>query len=237
MSDRRKDFAMTYAIMGAMPEEVAQICSRLSDVTKETYAGVEYFTGSLTGKQVVVCCAGMGKANAASTAQVLITRYGAGAIIFSGVAGNLSSEIGIGDMVVGRTVLYHDADMDMLDQSAPFLDEYPGDPVLVQAAMDACAACGVKAIAGRIATGDRFVGDTATKNAIAAACHPDCVEMEGAAVSQIAARNGVPCVILRAMSDNADETGYETLVVKQFSIDDFVHTATEVVLRLIGTLN
>ena len=139
-------------------------------------------------------------------------------------------------MVVGRTVLYHDADMDMLDQSAPFLDEYPGDPALVQAAMDACAACGVKAIAGRIATGDRFVGDSATKNAIAAACHPDCVEMEGAAVSQIAARNGVPCVILRAMSDNADESGYEVLVVKDFSIAEYVKTATAIVVRMLESL-
>ena len=227
---------MTYAIMGAMPEEVDQLCARLSDVTKETYAGVEYHTGTLHGKNVVVCCAGMGKANAAATVQVLVTRYGAGAIIFSGVGGNLSAEIGIGDVVVGRTVLYHDADMDMLDQSAPFLDEYPGDPALVQAAMDACAACGVKAIAGRIATGDRFVGDSKTKNAIAAACHPDCVEMEGAAVSQIAARNGVPCVVLRAMSDNADESGYEVLVVRDFSIAEYVKTATEIVAYMVDHL-
>ena len=227
---------MTYGIMGAMPEEVDLLCASLADVTKESYAGVEYHTGSLHGKRVVVCCAGMGKANAAATTQVLATRYGVDAIIFSGVAGNLSPKIGIGDVVVGKTVLYHDADMDMLDQSAPFLDEYPGDPALVQAAMDACAACGVKAIAGRIATGDRFVGDTATKNAIAAACRPDCVEMEGAAVSQIAARNGLPCVILRAMSDNADESGYEVLVVKDFSIAAYVKTATAIVLQMLQSL-
>lgn len=227
---------MTYGIMGALPEEVEQICARLSDVTTDRYAGVEYFTGSLAGKKVVVCCGGMGKANAASTTQVLITRYGAQAIIFAGIAGNMSPEIGIGDMVVGKTVFYHDAELDMLAQSAPFLKEYTGDPTLVKAALDACAACGVKAIAGRIATGDRFVGDSATKNAIAAACHPDCVEMEGAAVSQVAGRNGVPCVVLRAMSDNADESGYEVLVVKQFSIAEYVKTATEIVANMIERL-
>ena len=106
----------------------------------------------------------------------------------------------------------------------------------MQAALDACSACGVKAIAGRIATGDTFVGDCATKAAIAEKCHPDCVEMEGAAVSQIAARNGVPCVVLRAMSDNADESGYEVLVVKDFSIAEYVRTATEIVVRMIETL-
>ena len=102
--------------------------------------------------------------------------------------------------------------------------------------MDACAAAGIRAIAGRIATGDRFVGDSATKNAIAAACHPDCVEMEGAAVSQVAGRNGVPCVILRSMSDNADESGYELLVVKKFTIEDFVTTVTQVVTGMIEAL-
>ena len=74
-----------------------------------------------------------------------------------------------------------------------------------------CIACGIKAIAGKIATGDTFVGDAETKKAIEEKCHPDCVEMEGAAVSQIAGRNGVPCVILRAMSDNADASGYEAV--------------------------
>ena len=68
------------------------------------------------------------------------------------------------------------------------------------------------------------------------ACHPDCVEMEGAAVSQIAAKNGVPCVILRAMSDNADEDGYEVLVVRDFSIKEYVATATRIVAAMIERL-
>ena len=104
------------------------------------------------------------------------------------------------------------------------------------AALAACEACGVKAIAGKIATGDLFVGDAETKRAIEEKCHPDCVEMEGAAVSQIAARCGVPCVILRAMSDNADESGYEVLVVKKFSITEYVRTATAIVAKMIESL-
>ncbi|HIZ48785.1 5'-methylthioadenosine/adenosylhomocysteine nucleosidase [uncultured Subdoligranulum sp.] len=227
---------MIFGIMGAMPDEVDQLCARLQDVTCETYAGVDYHKGTLQGKQVVVCCAGMGKANAASTVQVLCTRYGIDRLIFSGIAGNMTSKIGIGDVCVGETVVYHDAELDMLAQSAPFLKEYHGDPALVAAALDACAACGVKAIAGKIATGDTFVGDAATKKAIEEKCRPDCVEMEGAAVSQIAGRNGVPCVVLRAMSDNADESGYEVLVVKQFSIAEYIKTATDIVTHMIEHL-
>lgn len=228
---------MRIGIMGAMPEEVDQLCAHLSGVTKESCAGVEYHLGTLGGKQVVVCCGGMGKANAASTVQVLCTKYNVDKLIFSGIAGNMTSKIGIGDVVVGREVVYHDAEPDMICQSAPFLKEFACDPALVEAALAACAKLGVKAIAGKIATGDQFVGDAATKKTIEEKCHPDCVEMEGAAVSQIAAKNGVPCVILRAMSDNADEAGHEVLVVKKFSISEYVATATKIVAGMLARLD
>ena len=212
---------MIFGIMGAMPDEVDQLCARLENVTVEPYGGVEYHKGTLAGKQVVVCCAGMGKANAAATTQVLITKFGAEKIIFSGIAGNM---------------LYHDAQLDMICQNPPYRKEYTGDPELIAAAEKACAEAGVKALVGKIATGDLFVGDSATKAAIEAKCAPDCVEMEGAAVSQIAAKNGVPCVILRAMSDNADEDGHEVLVVKKFSIAEYVATATKIVAAMVEAL-
>ena len=154
--------------MGAMPDEVDQLCARLENVTVEPYGGVEYHKGTLAGKQVVVCCAGMGKANAAATTQVLITKFGAEKIIFSGIAGNMTSKIGIGDVVIGKTVLYHDAQLDMICQNPPFLKEYTGDPELIAAAEKACAEAGVKALVGKIATGDLFVGDSETKAAIEA---------------------------------------------------------------------
>ena len=96
---------MIFGIMGAMPDEVDQLCAKLENVTVEPYGGVDYHKGTLAGRQVVVCCAGMGKANAAATTQVLITKFGAEKIIFSGIAGNMTSKIGIGDVVIGKTVL------------------------------------------------------------------------------------------------------------------------------------
>ncbi|MCI6740781.1 MAG: 5'-methylthioadenosine/adenosylhomocysteine nucleosidase [Bacteroidales bacterium] len=225
-----------FGIMGAMPDEVEQLCQKLRDVSVESYGGVEYHRGFLDDKEAVVCCAGMGKANAAATTQVLITRYGAGRIIFSGIAGNMTDKIGIGDVVIGKTVVYHDAEDSMICQSAPFLKEYPGDEAMIEAARAACQEEGVRCLVGKIATGDTFVGDADTKKAIAAKCAPDCVEMEGAAVSQIAAKNGVPCVVLRAMSDNADEAGHELLVVKKFSIAEYVTTATAIVAGMLRRL-
>ena len=153
---------------------------------------MEYHKGTLAGKQVVVCCAGMGKANAAATTQVLITKFGAEKIIFSGIAGNMTSKIGIGDVVIGKTVLYHDAQLDMICQNPPFLKEYSGDPALIAAAEAACAEAGVKALVGKMPPAICSWATSETKAAIEAKCAPDCVEMEGAAVSQIAPRTACP---------------------------------------------
>ena len=223
-------------LMGAMREEIALLCERMTDKGEETVAGVTFYTGLLQGRRVALCCAGIGKVNAACAAQLLIARFGAKALVFSGIAGNMTDKIGVGDVVIGGTLVYHDADREMISDTFPYLKEFAADPVLVAAAEQACTDAGVKYIVGKIATGDTFVGDSATKAAIEAKCAPDCVEMEGAAVSQIAAKNGVPCVILRAMSDNADEDGHEVLVVKKFSISEYVATATKIVAAMVESL-
>mgnify|MGYP000576882595 CR=1 FL=1 len=227
---------MIIGIMGAMPDEVDQLCAKLENVTVEPYGGVEYHKGTLAGKQVVVCCAGMGKANAAATTQVLITRFGAEKIIFSGIAGNMTSKIGIGDVVIGKTVLYHDAQLDMILPESAFPEGVHRRPRPDRRRRESLRRRSVKALAGKIATGDMFVGDSATKAAIEAKCAPDCVEMEGAAVSQIARQERCACVILRAMSDNADEDGHEVLVVKKFSITEYVATATKIVAAMVESL-
>ena len=223
-------------LMGAMREEIALLCERMTDKGEETVAGVTFYTGLLQGRRVALCCAGIGKVNAACAAQLLIARFGAKVLVFSGIAGNMTDKIGVGDVVIGGTLVYHDADREMISDTFPYLKEFAADPVLVAAAEQACTDAGVKYIVGKIATGDTFVGDSATKAAIEAKCAPDCVEMEGAAVSQIAAKNGVPCVILRAMSDNADEDGHEVLVVKKFSIAEYVATATKIVAAMVEAL-
>ena len=227
---------MIIGIMGAMPDEVDQLCAKLENVTVEPYGGVEYHKGTLAGKQVVVCCAGMGKAQAAAATQLLCTHFGATAIVFSGIAGNMTDKIGVGDVCLGGTLVYHDGEPRMFAETYPHQQEFYSDARLLAAAASACEAAGVKHIVGKIATGDRFVGDKATKEAIAAKCAPDCVEMEGAAVAHIAAKNNVPFVILRAMSDNADESAYETLVVKQFDVGEYCRTAAKISAALIAAL-
>lgn len=223
-------------ILGAMPEEIEQIYEHLSHRREEHRGGMDLYEGSFGAKQVVLCCAGMGKVNAAAATQLLISAYGANLILFSGIAGNMTSKIGVGDVVIGKTVVYHDAEIRMIAEAYPHLQEFHSSDALVEAAEKACKKVGVRYLVGKIATGDRFVGDSKTKNDIANACHPDCVEMEGAAVAHVACKNDVPFVILRAMSDNADEAAYETLVGKPFDIREYCSTAAKISEALIASL-
>lgn len=223
-------------LMGAMPDEIAQLYALLTDKREETCAGVTFYSGSLSGRGVVLCCAGMGKVNAAAAAQLLVTKFNAGTIVFSGIAGNMTDRIGVGDVVIGETLLYHDAQRRMIAESYPHLQEFRAQPALVRAAEQACAEAGVPYIVGRIATGDDFVGDSETKRRIAAQCQPDCVEMEGAAVAHVACKNDVPFLVLRTMSDNADEKAYDTLVGKPFDIADYCNTSARICARLLTLL-
>ena len=223
-------------LLGAMPQEIELLCRRLNDRSRRECGGITFYEGTLDGRPVALCCAGMGKAQAAAAVQLLVTVFGATAIVFSGIAGNMSTRVGIGDVVIGGTVVYHDGEPRMFAERYPHLEEFHSDARLVRAAERACAEAGVKCLVGRIATGDCFVGDSATKNAIAAKCAPDCVEMEGAAVAHIAAKNDVPFVILRAMSDNADEDAFQTLVVKQFDVGEYCDRAAHICAALIASL-
>lgn len=225
----------TIGILGAMPEEVEKIAAALDLEKTEEYAGVTYYKGKRNRRRVVVCSGGMGKANAAGTTQVLITKFGADAIIFSGIAGNTSDKIGIGDVVVGQTLCYHDSEDRMLAQSAPGTALYTANPHLVTAAGTGCELVGVRYLVGTIATGDHFVGSAAAKAAIIAKCHPDCVEMEGAAVAQTAMRNKVPFVVLRAMSDNSD-VSVEALGAEEFDVTEYVNTASAIVIAMLDAI-
>ncbi len=226
----------TIGILGAMPEEIKNTYEELQNKSEEKLGGNTFYKGTMCGKNIVLCCAGMGKVNAAAAAQLLITNFGANAILFSGIAGNMTSKITVGDVVLGKTVLYHDAQNDMICQAYPFLKEFKCDDTMLKAAQKACEDEGVNFIVGKIATGDVFVGDSATKKAIEAKCAPDCVEMEGAAVAHIAAKNDTPCLIVRAMSDDSDEKAHETLVGKPFDISEYCTTAANITKNIILNL-
>ena len=199
-------------IIGAMGLEVEELRDALEDRAETVLAGRSFYSGRLGGTGVVVVCSGIGKANAAITTQLLIDHFAVRAVINTGIAGGALPDIRVRDVVVSDTVVYHDMDPRILAIGYPHLQEFTADEELSQKALRACEGR-VRALRGRIATGDQFIADSAVKADIVARTAPACVEMEGGAIAHTAASNGVPFVVIRSISDNADdeaEMSYET---------------------------
>ena len=198
-------------IIGAMENEVALLTDAMTDKKTETVAAMEYCAGRLSGRDAVVVQCGMGKVNAALCAQTLITRFGAGRIIFTGVAGSLDNRIDIGDLVISTDAVQHDFDVSPIgfrrgEIPYPGLVAFPADAGLRKAAAAAAkrAAGDVALFEGRILSGDQFLSTREQKESVTGLFGGLCCEMEGAAVAQVCHLSGVPWVILRAVSDKAD---------------------------------
>ena len=200
----------TIAVIGAMDEEVEKFKAYLQDAETVVKAGIRFNIGMRDRRRVIICKCGVGKVNAAVCTQILIDVFGAEAVIFTGVAGALHPELEIGDIVVSDDCLQHDVDVTPLGFAPgviPFAAEsiFAADRGLAEIALKAGEALFPgKVRLGRILSGDQFLADRAKVAELRERHKGDCVEMEGAAVAQVCRLNGVPFVILRAMSDKAD---------------------------------
>ena len=199
-------------IIGAMDVEVATLKENMRDKVIKTVAGMEFCEGKLECTDAVVVQCGVGKVNAALTAQVLISCFEVSHIVNTGIAGSLNAELDIGDFVISRDAVYHD--MDATNFGYPVC-QVPGLPVLAFPADEALMSAAYQAAdnahpghirIGRVATGDQFVADKALKEKIIQNTGAYCTEMEGAAIAHTAWKNGVPFVIIRAISDKADDS-------------------------------
>ncbi len=235
-------------IIGALEKEVQTIFENLEGASRSHEDGLDVASGRFGSLEVVATVAGMGTVNAAAATQSLITRHDVDAVIFSGIAGGLNPALHIEDVVIGSTLRYLDTDTALIAESAPGLEEFASTPELVEVAASVLEARGyvpagkeqgapddtapLQYLPGVIATGDRFVGDAALKEVVIAATQADCVEMEGAAIAHVAAKNGVDCLILRAISDNCDEE-YDALSARSFDLEDYARRASGIVLDIL----
>lgn len=225
----------TIAIIGALDDEVALIAASLNGVTHDRQAGLDVTRGTLGTNDggtvtAVATVGGMGLVNAAATTQHLIDAYHPDAVIFSGIAGNLNKSLHINDIVLGKTLRYLDTDMRLVGQWKPGTSEFHSDPALLQIAEGALDEMGINHIQGTIASGNYFVDTPQKVSQVIEQTHADAVEMEGAAVAHVAARNDVPALVIRAMSDSAD-TDYEEF--KDFDISEYADTAARLVVRIL----
>lgn len=197
-------------IIGAMDEEVRLLAAKLVEWEEIRLAGIVFVKGSIAGRRVIVCKSGVGKVNAAVTAQLLITACDAEAILFTGVAGALDPELEVGDLVVSVDCLQHDMDASPLGFARgviPFQEQsvFAADPELVRLAVESGhAVLPGRVRTGRVLSGDRFIADKGEVAALKRDFAGTCTEMEGAAVAQVCSMNGIPFVIIRSMSDKAD---------------------------------
>ena len=200
-------------IIGAMDEEVAELKRDMEVKSTTTMASMEFLEGTLLGKDVVIVRSGIGKVNAAVCAEILAGIFHVDALINTGIAGSLNAKIDIGDIVISSDVLHHDMDATGFGYPVgqiPRMDvlSFTADDTLIQLAKKVCEQVNpeIHTHTGRIVSGDQFISDKSVKEKIIANFEGYCTEMEGAAIAQTAYLNQIPFVILRAISDKADDS-------------------------------
>lgn len=227
-------------IIGAMEQEVAKIKEKMQDVTITSKACMDFYEGALEGKKVVVVRSGIGKVNAGMCTQILADVFGVEAVINTGIAGSLNNDVNIGDIVLSTDVLHHDMDATGFGYKKgqiPQMDEFsfPADENLRKLAAKVCQEVNpeISVFEGRICSGDQFISDKGVKDAIISEFGGFAVEMEGAAIGQVAYLNHIPFLVVRAISDKAD--GSANMDYAEFEMAAIEHSV-KLTVRMIQEL-
>lgn len=247
------------AVLSALSDELAHLLDDLDDATEQSLAVGTAWHGRLEDREVVLAQAGIGKVASAVVATSLIERTRPRALVFTGVAGSLDPDLAVGDVLIAKHVVQHDAGVlvpgGLQRYQAghlPFLNPttelgWPCAPELVARALatsrdvrfdplpPSAGGHGAppRVLEGLVATGDVFVNDPETRRRLHEELGAQAVEMEGGAVAQVAATLGVPHLIVRAMSDLAgNDSGIDfTRFLQHVSAN-----SARVVKRLLATL-
>lgn len=200
-------------IIGAMEIEVETLRSQMTVSGTTQKANMEFFEGTLDNAEVVVVKSGIGKVNAAICVQILADLFQVTHIINTGVAGSLNAALDIGDFLISGDVIHHDVDATIFGYplgEVPQLGirEFPADETMIQLAKKTCEeiVADKKAIIGRVVSGDQFVSSQEVKERLIRDFHGDCTEMEGASIAHASYLNNIPFVVIRAISDKADNS-------------------------------
>lgn len=203
-------------IIGAMELEVATLKNLMTVDTVTTKAGMDFYDGTLEGRSIVVVRCGIGKVNAGMCVQILIDLFGVTHIINTGVAGSLNPKLDIGDILISESALQHDMDSSPIGFAPgqiPDIDvlAFPADRSMVHTAVAACRRVNpdIHVLTGLVVTGDQFISSRDAKERLVSVFHGDCAEMEGGAVAQVSYLNRLPFIIIRAISDKADDSAGE----------------------------
>ena len=203
-------------IICALSIEVEGLEKLLQNKEEHTYAKMRFVSGTIGSKEVVLTECGIGKVNAAMSAQVMIDHYSPTVIINSGIAGSVSRQLKIGDIVISKDCVQHDFDGTQMGDPKGLIQyndekriDIPADMDTANKLYNACRDIeNTNVLLGRIATGDIFVAEKALRQSIADEFSALACEMEGGAVAQVCYRNSVPFAVLRCISDDFDENQF-----------------------------
>ncbi len=200
-------------IIGALEQEVATLKSLMEVKNIVKKAGRNFYEGTLEGTPVVVVQCGIGKVNAAICVQILADLFNVTNIINTGVAGSLNPALNIGDILISEKALQHDMDSTPLGFEPgriPDIDvtAFPADKAMLETAVCACRRVNpdINVLTGLVVSGDQFISSKEAKDKLVSVFHGDCAEMEGASVAQAAYLNRLPFIVIRAISDKADDS-------------------------------
>ncbi len=196
-------------IICALKIEVDGLKALMENAVTVQKAGLEFISGKIFGKDVVVLESGSGKVNAAVGTQIMIDLYKPDAVINSGIAGSLSKDLIIGDIVISSDCVEHDINRTALEEPRGLIwftgekrIDIPADEEISRKLAECCENLGSTVRIGRIATGDMFVSYRRQREFIAFEFDALCCEMEGGAVGHVCYMNKVPFTILRSISDD-----------------------------------
>ncbi|MDX1809481.1 MAG: 5'-methylthioadenosine/adenosylhomocysteine nucleosidase [Sulfurospirillaceae bacterium] len=215
---------MRIAIMGAMPEEIEPLLKHYKDYNILNYAKNNFYFVNYNGVELVIAYSKIGKVFSAITSLTLIEKFNCDKLLFSGVAGAISEDLKVGDLIVATKLAQHDLDITAFGHPFGFVPEgavyEEADKELLQIAKKVAEEKNIPLKEGIIATGDQFVNDENRKFWIKDEFKADALEMEGASVALVCNSLNVPFFILRSISDAADMDA-------SFDFDEFLKTSSQ----------
>lgn len=220
-------------IIGAMDEEVSQLKKIMTNTKVHNIASMDFYEGLIKNKRVIVVRCGIGKVNAAICAQVLIDKFNVEGLINTGIAGSLNVKIDIADMVLSKDAIQHDMNATGFGYDYGEIPRmkssiFVADIDMIEKARIACLKVNpdINVHVGRILSGDEFVQSKEKKSWLLSQFGGYCVEMEGAAIAHVASLSNIPFLIIRGISDKADDSA-------QMDFDKFEEKAIQNSIRLL----
>ncbi|EAL4711373.1 5'-methylthioadenosine/adenosylhomocysteine nucleosidase [Campylobacter lari] len=216
---------MKIAILGAMPEEVTPLLETLKEYQTIEYANNTYYLAKYKNHELIIAYSKIGKVNSTLSATIMIEKFKAELLLFTGVAGAFNPSLEIGDLIYATKLAQYDLDITAFGHPLGYV---PGNEIFIKTddklnnlAIEVAKELDVKLQSGIIATGDEFICDENKKAKIREIFNADACEMEGASVALVCDALKIPCLILRSMSDKAGEKA-------EFDFDEFVEKSAKI---------